>query len=171
VEGGAIVFKDANAFERASEIINFGMNPGTSRVNRVGVNAKMSEVHAAFGLALLDEIDAIIRRRTDLFAVYSEGLPTSLEQPVWSKMASRITTYMPVLFRANEDRSRCEAALSSAGISSRRYFYPILGSDDEVEQLDVAKSASERVLCLPMYAELSEKDIATIISTIANVLE
>ena len=171
VEGGAIAFKDADAFERASEIINFGMSAGTSRVNRVGINAKMSEIHAAFGLALLDEIDAIIRRRTDLFAAYSEGLPTSLEQPVWSNAASRTTTYMPVLFKTNEDRSRCEAALSNAGISSRRYFYPILGSNDEIEQLNVAKSASERILCLPMYAGLSEKQVTKIISTIANVLE
>ena len=171
VEGGGIVFRDADVCERAAEIINFGINPVTEKVDRVGINAKMSELHAAFGLALLDDIDMILERRMELSAIYTGGLPAGLETPIWNQAASKNAAYMPVLFNSSEDRTRCERALRDAKIGTRRYFSPCLGSDQDLPTLAVAKAASERVLCLPLYVGLSDKQVAKIVSTITDALQ
>lgn len=167
VEGGAVVFNDRDAYERACELINFGADLETLKINRVGINAKMTEVHAAFGLALLDEMDSIIERRMELFSIYSNTLPQSLQQPTWRESATRNAAYMPVLFESNSDRKKCERALVDSKISTRRYFSPCLGQDSDVTSQDVSTSAAERVLCLPLYAQMraeQAKEVAAIVS-------
>ncbi|MEH6712198.1 MAG: DegT/DnrJ/EryC1/StrS family aminotransferase, partial [Paraglaciecola polaris] len=69
IEGGAIVFKDRVDYEKAEEIINFGIRPGQGVVN-IGINAKMNEYQAAVGLVNLEEIDNILYHRAELFHAY-----------------------------------------------------------------------------------------------------
>ena len=160
VEGGGVVFKDEDALYRARAIRNFGFDPVTGDIKSLGINGKMSEVNAAFGLALLDDIDAIFQRRMELLAMYSEALPDVVTQPVWAQGATQTAAYMPVLFKTFEDRTACEKALASAKIPSRRYFSLCLGGRDETDRLEVANSVASRILCLPLYADMPT-DLAT----------
>jgi dTDP-4-amino-4,6-dideoxygalactose transaminase len=65
VEGGAIVFKKREDYERACRLINFGYEEG--EVVDEGINAKMSEFHAAMGLCMLDEIDTVLQKREEVY--------------------------------------------------------------------------------------------------------
>jgi len=170
VEGGGVVFKDADALHRARAIRNFGFDPVSGEINSVGINGKMSEVNAAFGLAMLDDYDSFLERRLQLYAVYTESLPASLLQPLWHDSASQNAAYMPVIFESVEDRDRCERALHDADIPTRRYFSPCLGSADDIAQLPVARSLSERVLCLPLYDTFAEDQALLAVATIAAAL-
>ena len=170
VEGGGVVFKDEDALYLARAIRNFGFDPVSGEINSLGINGKMSEVHAAFGLAMLDDYDSFLERRLQLHALYTESLPISLVQPLWHDSASQNAAYMPVVFQSPEERDRCEAALNEAGIPTRRYFSPCLGSDDEIAQVPVARSVAERVLCLPLYDTFAEDQVKKVVATIAGAL-
>jgi dTDP-4-amino-4,6-dideoxygalactose transaminase len=169
IEGGGVVFKDPDALYRAQASRNFGFDPVVGEVGSVGINGKMSEVNAAFGLAMLDDYDSLLERRLQLYAVYKDGLPASLVQPLWHDTASQNAAYMPVVFESANDRDRCEAALNEANIPTRRYFSPCLGTAEDRKLLAVASSISERVLCLPLYADMRAADV-TRVTTILNSL-
>jgi len=171
VEGGGVVFADADELYRARAIRNFGFDPVCGEIQSLGINGKMSEVNAAFGLALLDDIDAVIERRMELFAMYSEALPDGVTQPVWAQGATRAAAYMPVLFRTSEDRNACEKALAGADIPSRRYFSPCLGARDDTGHLEVANSIADRILCLPLYPDMPmelAKKVLTVLSSVGG---
>lgn len=170
VEGGGIVFRDADDRERAEEIMNFGCAPGTIEVRRLGINAKLSEVHAAFGLALLEDIDRIIGRRLELCELYSERLGDCIEQPSWSADANRVGAYMPVLFATPAQRSACEMVLAASEISSRRYFSPCLAPPADPELVPIARTMAERILCLPLYPEMRDDDVSTVVQAVRRSL-
>ena len=77
IEGGGIVIQDDDLFEQAKRIINFGYNSDDDIID-VGINAKMSEFHAAMGLAVLDDIEYIISRRKDISEYYHSSIGTNL---------------------------------------------------------------------------------------------
>jgi len=168
VEGGGVVFKDPDALYRARASRNFGFDPETGDIKSLGINGKMSEVNAAFGLALLDDIDAIFQRRMELLAMYSEALPDFVTQPIWAKGATRTAAYMPVLFQTSVDRNTCEKALADAEIPSRRYFSPLLGGWDETDRLEVADSVADRILCLPLYADMSMDLVRKVLAAVSG---
>jgi len=170
VEGGGVVFKDPDALSRAHAIRNFGFDPVTGEINSVGINGKMSEVNAAFGLAMLDDYDNFLARRLQLYATYTESMPASLVQPLWHESASQNAAYMPVIFETTDGRDRCEQALNEADVPTRRYFSPCLGSDDEIAQTPVARSMSERVLCLPLYDTFAKDQADKAVAIIAGTL-
>ena len=171
VEGGGIVFKDTDAYESACEIINFGRGAQTAKINRVGINAKMSEVHAAFGLALLHDIDAILEQRIELLSIYENGLPTTLRRPLWDESVSQNAAYMPVLFGSVRERQECEQALGRASIPTRRYFSPCLGDDQVIGDLKVARSAAERILCLPLHAGMNTKEAQRAVAAVSTIIK
>ncbi len=171
VEGGGVVFKDADTLYRARAIRNFGFDPVSGEINSLGINGKMSEVNAAFGLALLDDIDAIFQRRMELFAMYSEALPDVVTQPIWAKSATRTAAYMPVLFKTSGDRNACEKALAGANIPSRRYFSPCLGARNETGRLEVANSVADRILCLPLYPDMPMSLVRNVLAAVSGVGE
>jgi len=170
VEGGGVVFKDSDALYRARACRNFGFDPVSGDINSVGINGKMSEVHAAFGLAMLDEYDSLLERRLQLYATYTESLPASLARPLWHESASQNAAYMPVMFESSDERDKCELALHDEEIPTRRYFSPCLGRDAENAQTPVARSASGRVLCLPLYDTFAEDEVKKAVAIIAGTL-
>lgn len=169
VEGGGVVFKDPDALYRARAIRNFGFDPVRGEIGSVGINGKMSEVNAAFGLAMLDDYDILLERRLQLYSIYMESLPVSLVQPLWSESATQNATYMPVVFESAGDRDRCEAALNEADIPTRRYFSPCLGSADDLARLTVAQSVADRVLCLPLYASMPDDLVRRVLATVSGI--
>ena len=155
VEGGAIVFKRREDYERACRLINFGCEK--SEVVDAGINAKMSEFHAAMGLSMLDEVETVLAKREGVHHRYYEELKDHFEMPLWKEDATRNYGYFPVLFPSEEALLKTQQRLNDAGVFPRRYFYPSLDTlgGQSCGGCAISQDRSGRVLCLPMYPELS----------------
>lgn len=172
VEGGAIVFKDRSNFEKAEEIINFGIKPGRGVID-VGINAKLNEYQAAVGLVNLDEIENILHHREELFYQYRDGLKNIVELPMWHSQANSNGAYMPILLKDEKQMRVVAEKLAAQNIQSRHYFEPSLdelfidshnyGSTNSVE-------ASKRILCLPMHAHLTKTNVQHVLTSIKDII-
>jgi len=170
VEGGAIIFKKREDYERACRLINFGYEEG--EIVDEGINAKMSEFHAAMGLSMLDEIETVLQKRGEVHCRYYEALKDHFEMPLWKEGATRNYAYFPVLFPSENELLQTQQRLNEAEIFPRRYFYPsldTLGYGQHDGENAISRDRARRVLCLPMYPALSlgvqNKIISTIISS------
>lgn len=154
VEGGAIAFKEREDYERARRLINFGQEGG--EVADEGINAKMSEFHAAMGLSMLDEIETVFAKRKEVHHRYYEELKDYLEMPAWREGATRNYAYFPVLFPSEEALLKAQQHLNKAGIFPRRYFYPSLDTlrGQSGGECTISQDQAKRVLCLPIYPAL-----------------
>ena len=164
VEGGALAGTNAELFEHIRYLRNFG-HAGPVSFKGIGVNGKMSEVHAAMGLVNLRYIDDIIRKRKEQYLLYIELLGDAALQ--FQHVPETVTynySYMPVLFESAEVTRDVVRELNNNDIMPRRYFYPLLSTLPYVTQADVpvAASVAERILCLPLYHDLSDADIERI---------
>jgi dTDP-4-amino-4,6-dideoxygalactose transaminase len=171
-EGGAIVFKDRGAYERAARMINFGIDVSDGSIVDPGVNAKLSELHAAMGLAMLDDLDQILDRRRAICALYRQVLDGAVETQAWPEGATRNGAYAPILLKDEPQCLRLKAQLEAEGVEPRRYFHPPLARVplyDHGASTPVADSASRRVLCLPVFHELEDADILAICETVRRV--
>ncbi|MFC6684538.1 DegT/DnrJ/EryC1/StrS family aminotransferase [Marinobacter koreensis] len=160
-EGGGIVFRDSHLLEEARSMINFGLDNGSPV--RIGINAKMSEMHAAMGLAVLEAIDEIIDYRMAIQDHYRKRLSGRIELPVFSADASANGAYMPVLCRNAVHRKRVQRHLLANGIESRAYFSPALGSlglyTKEITGAGV--EFADRILCLPIFSDFRPYRLTT----------
>ena len=172
-EGGCVVSHSAEAHKDLSLARAFG------HVNdehySLGINAKMSELHAALGLSLLAGTDAEIARRKELHDMYDQaldGLP--LKRPSIREGLEWNHAYYPILLPDEESRSRVEQALLAQNIVPRRYFYPALNTLPYVKaewsvSCSVAEEAARRVLCLPVHGVLSSDCIERISISIREI--
>ncbi|WP_148863263.1 DegT/DnrJ/EryC1/StrS family aminotransferase [Marinobacter fonticola] len=168
-EGGAIVFKDPADLELARRIINFGFRDGFPV--DVGINAKMSELHAAMGLAVLESVDDIIEQRCIVQDLYCRELSNWAEMPLSFADASRNGAYMPILCHDVAHRNRVRQRLEEHGYDSRAYFYPALGTLGlySKQKTNVGKEQAGRVLCLPIFVGLTPEQIHDICNIVKSV--
>ena len=168
VEGGAIVFKHKADLQRASEMINFGL-AGPNCIESLGINAKMNEFQAAMGLCVLDEMEGNSSRRRDVFEHYCKSLRAGIRMPDLNPYTTRNYAYFPLLLEDQKTLMEVVDALSKQGVQSRRYFYPSL---DTIALLgsgpcEISRNIAGRVLCLPIYADLSRSEVSRI-SAVVN---
>lgn len=171
VEGGAIVFKDEDVFQRACEIVNFGLASDGRTIRRTGINAKLSEVHAAFGLAVLDEIDTVLAYRRELAECYEEYLPASLSRPCFAPSVSKNWAYQAILCADGRERTEIERRLWAIDVQCRRYFTPCLADTASLEHVPEARSAADCSLCLPLHGGLQEGTVKRICQEVAAAVE
>lgn len=172
IEGGAVIFKNRSDFDKAEEIINFGIRPEVGVVD-IGINAKMNEYQAAVGLVNLENIDKILEHRAELFYLYRKELSSAVELPEWHKEANANGAYMPVLLKDNKQMKCLMSSLLERNIQSRNYFEPSLDKlflDSHNYGSRNSRSASERVLCLPMHAHLSSNDVLCVTKMVKEAL-
>lgn len=164
-EGGAIVFKHKKDLERAKKMINFGI-AGPEMIEELGINAKMSELQAAMGLCVLDEMVENLKAREEVWHRYEQALDGLLQVQDKHHKLGYNYAYFPVLLESEETAVRIASALKENGIFVRRYFYPSLESvgclDAQAEQ-PVSNDIASRILCLPIFSELSCKIIELVI--------
>lgn len=180
-EGGAIVSPDAATRQRIDRLKNFGfVNEVT--VATQGINGKMSEFNAALGLLQLERVDGEIARRAAVAAAYRrelagiEGLRCLAPLPG----ASENHGYFPVLVEDAFplDRDALYAAMRAEDIYARRYFHPLISDmpmyahlpSAAPHNLPVARHTAERVLCLPIFADLSPADLERVLAVIRRAL-
>lgn len=168
VEGGGIFTKSRKLFEKISYMRNFG-HDGFYKYSGLGINGKNSEFHAAMGLCNLNYINEIIKKRKTLSHFYDKKLEMNkFEKPVFPNNCVQNYCYYPVIFNNPDELEQCADLLEKNGIQTRRYFKPCLDTLDYVESahLPVCREICERVLCLPLYYDLTEKEIDRISSFI-----
>lgn len=169
-EGGAIVCPDAKTKIRIDQLKNFG-HVGELTVVAPGINGKMSEFNAALGLLQLKYIDHAISRRQAIDAAYREQLKSVKGIHCLNDAGEKNTnySYFPILVGSDYSINRDELnkRLKDIGINPRRYFYPLISEfpmyrdlpSARKDNLPLAKTASSRVLCLPIYPDLELKDV------------
>ncbi|TDS88335.1 dTDP-4-amino-4,6-dideoxygalactose transaminase [Rahnella sp. BIGb0236] len=176
-EGGAIICQDEKTKQRIDSLKNFGIADELT-VTAPGINGKMSEINAAFGLVQLKHIDKAIGQRQEIDKNYRNELAKiqGITVPNPSAQANSNFSYFPVLIESDFRMSRDELynELKKNNILSRRYFYPIISNmpmyrgieSASIGNLPIANKTSDKVLCLPIFNELTENDFSRIISII-----
>lgn len=178
-EGGAIICPDAKTKNRIDDLKNFGYS-GEVTVIAPGINAKMNEVQAAFGLLQLKHIDKAISRRREIDSQYREQLSSvpGITCPQLPAETTNNYSYFPVLIEKEYPLQRDELneMLRQHGIYPRRYFHPLISEfpmysglpSAEPSNLPYAKKTADHVLCLPIYPDLADESITRIVSIIAG---
>jgi dTDP-4-amino-4,6-dideoxygalactose transaminase len=176
-EGGAIVCSDAKTKRHIDELKNFGFVDEVT-VNLAGINGKMSEINAAFGLVQLGHIAEALHARKKVDALYRELLKDVRGIRCVEDAGELVAnySYFPILIGEEYPLTRDELyeKLKDNHIYARRYFYPLISelpmykefSSSDPIKLPVALKASLQVLCLPIYPALEsmeQKKIAAII--------
>jgi dTDP-4-amino-4,6-dideoxygalactose transaminase len=169
-EGGAIFCKDPDLFHQLYYSHNFG-HDGPLAFHGLGINGKMSELQAAMGLAVLPHMNEILGDRSSVVTWYHDCLKLdSLEVLKIRNETNWNRAYYPVLFESESLLIEVQNSLQAAGVFPRRYFYPSLTQLPYVSQstCEIASDISSRILCLPLFYGLSEKDVKGIGSIINN---
>jgi dTDP-4-amino-4,6-dideoxygalactose transaminase len=172
-EGGAVVCQDENLSDRVSLLKKFG-HSGEDDYFEAGINAKMSELHAAMGLCMLPLIDGIIERRREISEWYDELISDSqLIRPEPPHGLDYNYNYYPILFNSHDIMMQVRQMLIDKDIHPRRYFYPSLNTLPYLQQAGykpcpVSESAAMRVLCLPLYNELQKEEVVKIANIVTG---
>jgi dTDP-4-amino-4,6-dideoxygalactose transaminase len=176
-EGGALICADAATKQRIDRLRNFGFDDEVS-VSDAGINAKLNEVSAAFGLLQLAHLDESLRRRKHIDAHYRAGLASVRGIRCLQRPASVQANYchFPIFVGAQYPLTRDELCerLRVANIFARRYFYPLISDflpyrsmrGSEPGNLPVAERAAREVLCLPLHSALDEQDVERVLDVI-----
>lgn len=178
-EGGAVICKTKEQKERIDLIKNFGILNETT-ILEAGINGKMNEISAAFGLLQLKNFEKIIQKRTEISHYYTEKLNSTKGIKIIKpkKNISANNSYYPILIKKEFKLSRDALfeKLKENKIFSRRYFYPALPELPPYKNLKSSKpeniknsvSAAREILCLPIHTEMEQADAERVISTIIN---
>jgi dTDP-4-amino-4,6-dideoxygalactose transaminase len=172
VEGGAIIFKRKEDFERAKRLINFGINQHGD-ITEAGINAKLNEYQCAVGLTLLDQIDSIINHRAELFRAYRDALEYVVEMPEWHINANFNGAYMSIKLQSVDQRILVENTLKDNDIECRQYFSPSLDNVFDKQRVFSSSSSqelSQTVLCLPLHFYMTLDDVLIIQSILKTTI-
>lgn len=166
VEGGAVCYNDDSLVSVLDSMKNFGLSGEDCTV--AGGNAKMSEFHAAMGVCNLRHVDAEIAKRKTAAERYFERLGGTygIKLCIPGDGVLSNYAYMPVLFDGYKySRDEISAKLAEHGVGARKYFYPATNEMScycgkiDCGSTPNAKYISERILTLPLYADLTVEDV------------
>jgi len=173
-EGGAIITDNDDLAYKISYMMNFG-HDGPEKFIGLGINGKNSELHAALGLCILPRVSELIRLRKNLHRLYdNQLLEIGLIRPIVGKDVVYNWAYYPVVFPSEDLMLQCIDDLNQEDIYPRRYFYPSLAELNYVDKgqnnLPVTESICSRILCLPIYHDLTKDEVDIICSIIKERL-
>ena len=180
-EGGAIVGSDPVLRKRISALRNFGILDEET-VKGVGLNGKLSEVHAAIGLGLLERVDEEIERRIRLVQRYRTALEgvAGLRFQRLARHTRPNAGYFSVEVekeRFGLDRDGVFRALRAENVFARKYFFPLCSENESYrdlpsarpENLPHARRLASRILCLPLFGEMADADVDRIGELIGRI--
>lgn len=178
VEGGALIMHDEKTKKRIDYLKNFGF-AGETEVVAPGINSKMDEIRAAYGLLNLKQVDASIEARHQVAIQYREAL-RSVEGITFMDDMPGVKhnySYFPIFVDAEKygmTRDELYFKMKEQNVLGRRYFYPLISEfstyrglpSANPENLPNAHKMADNVICLPMHHELSKEDIIRILNCI-----
>jgi len=180
IEGGAIVMKDAEMKKKIDYLRNFGIANETEVVGP-GINGKMDEVRAAYGLLELKVVDQALERRNAIANHYREAFKSvkGLDLlPVQDNVRPN-NAYFPIFIDADTygcTRDELYNRMKEHNVYGRRYFYPLISNfalyqnipSATPKNLPVANRIADSVICLPIYPDLSDEDVQRVINEIVK---
>jgi dTDP-4-amino-4,6-dideoxygalactose transaminase len=169
-EGGAIFCNDGETRHKIFYSHNFGHN-GSLDFFGLGINGKISELQAAMGLAIFPYITSILESRKDIVKYYDDNLSIiNLQKIKIREDADWNYSYYPVIFESEKVLLCAENALNQKEIFPRRYFSPSLNTLTYVlkNKNPISEFVSERILCFPLFKDLSIENLQLIVSLINN---
>lgn len=180
IEGGALVMHDEKTKKHIDYLKNFGF-AGETEVVAPGINSKMDEVRAAYGLLNLKQVDWAIEKRHQVAIKYREAL-RKVEGITFFEEEQGVKhnySYFPIFVdekKYGKSRDELYFQMRDKNILGRRYFYPLISTFTTYRGLESAKpenlpnatKMAERVICLPMHHLLTEQDIQRILECIVK---
>ena len=180
IEGGAMIMYDVETKKRIDYLKNFGF-AGETTVVGPGINSKVDEMRAAYGLLNLKQVDAAIEARKQAADVYREALRGIDGLTFYEDMpgVKHNYSYFPMFIDADKygmTRDELYFKMKEANVLGRRYFYPLISEFSTYRGLDSARrenlpnahKMADTVICLPMHHELSEGDMERILKLIVK---
>ena len=171
-EGGAVIAKNKSLYKTLDLLRNHGIET-YDKVNLPGINAKMSELHAALGLCVLEDFDKEVSQRKKIYEEYRKTFSGNSKfrlQRLSSNLTRYNCPYFPICFSNEKTRNKVHDALLKKGIRARKYFYPPIHElpylKSKSYRLPNATNISHTVLCLPLYGDLLKKDVKRIINIV-----
>ena len=170
-EGGFVVAKDSAVAEKVEWMRRFG-HKGYVDFHGVGINAKMSELHAAMGLCNMRHIPEIIAKRKAVCSAFDEALFGQSNSEITPLTLRGETSwnysYYPVLFSSEQSLLRTLDYCKELDLYPRRYFYPDLSSSlsKPAGQCQVASDISRRILCMPLSHKTDSKLVDSLASAV-----
>ena len=178
LEGGALVMHDEQTKRRIDYLKNFGF-AGETEVVAPGINSKVDEVRAAYGILNLRQVDAAIEARHQVAVRYREALREVKGISFFDDMpgVKHNYSYFPIFVDAEQygmTRDELYTKMKAANVLGRRYFYPLISTFSTYRGLPSSAPANlpnahrmaDTVICLPMHHELSAEDIERTLATI-----
>lgn len=172
VEGGAVVLKASEVDRRLFLQSKFG-HLGDDHI-MLGINAKMSEVHAAMGMAMLPHMEAIIAERRQLTKRLDEAFSKlPLRRPTVRPEVNHNYAYYPVITSSADQREDLEHRLEDRAIFGRRYFFPSLDTLPYVngQTCPVSREIAGKVFCLPLFNGMTENILQRMIAGVQGTPE
>ena len=180
IEGGALVCHDEKTKKRIDYLKNFGF-AGETEIVAPGINGKIDEIRSAYGLLNLKQVDTAIEARHQIAIKYRKGLRNVNGLHVMEDIPGvrHNYSYFPIFVDAEKygmTRDELYFKMKEQNVFGRRYFYPLIsefstyrGLDSaRLDNLPVAHKIANSVICLPMYAGLSEDDIDRILIVLSG---
>lgn len=172
-EGGGCYTTDPELDSKLKRIRFFGFSEDKTNVVESGSNFKMTEVHAAVGLANLKYLQDALDDRKLKYMHFKKRLSINPTLTFQKIIDDCNYSYFPVIFDSEQTLLKVEAALASEKIFARRYFYPSLNTLTDIvpyQAMPISEDISKRILCLPLYKSLTMDDVDRIIDVVNNAL-
>lgn len=160
IEGGAVVSHDADMKKKLDNLRNFGITGETS-VEGPGINAKMDELRAAWGLLNLQKLPQAIDARRKIYEIYKRELANTSGIRIPSLPEDTEYNYSHFPIFVTPDAEALYRGLLAEGVHARRYFYPLVSAHEEYSNgshTPAAAMLSKQALCLPIYPSLKSEE-------------
>jgi dTDP-4-amino-4,6-dideoxygalactose transaminase len=171
-EGGGCITQNTELDKKIKRIRFFGHSDDKTDIVEDGFNGKLTEIHAALGLANLKYYDTVLNDRRVKYLLYKEKLqkvPTITFQDIAAGETNY--SYFPIIFETEAQLLKVELELKENNVFPRRYFYPSVNTYTKVvsyQSCPISEDISKRILCLPLYLDLTIGEINEICAIINN---
>ncbi|GGD84964.1 DegT/DnrJ/EryC1/StrS family aminotransferase [Planktosalinus lacus] len=172
-EGGCWITKNKELNDLMFYSHNFGHFKPEQYFD-VGINAKMSELQAALGLAVLPYVDSLIEERKQIYDTYNSTINFNDKRRISLREGTYWNySYYPIILKSEETLKQLMFNLTEKQINTRRYFYPSLNTLNylQYKEMIVSEDISKRILCLPIYKGLAADEIELVVRIINNLKE
>lgn len=162
-EGGLITTGDPTLHEEIRRLINFGFNKLRIVDRPPGINAKLSEVQAATGLAMLDMLDEVLATRRALAAEYTEAF-SAARWIVQANSRDASWQFFSVVAPSTDERNAARERCARRGVETQSYYYPLhlqpaFSQCLRVGSLAVTEEVASRILSLPIFNAMTPPEV------------
>ncbi|PMH39144.1 aminotransferase DegT [Vibrio cyclitrophicus] len=172
-EGGACIANSTELHEKLKRIRFFGHDEHKDVVED-GCNGKVTEIHAALGLANLRYYDDVLDDRKKSYELYVNSLKGIESIRFQTVVEGCNYSYMPIIFESEDAMIKVESALNAVSIYPRRYFSPSLNNLNHIvkyQEMPISEYISKRILCIPLYFGIGDDAVFKITAIVKEAMK